>query len=69
MLISGYVFKYLYVICHISGNGVRLYFVPASLIGGALWNYFGASATFYFGGTLGLLAALGLSVVLSGSKD
>ncbi|MCL6477366.1 MAG: MFS transporter [Peptococcaceae bacterium] len=39
--------------------------LPASLIGGVLWNYLGASATFYFGGTLGLLAALGLAVVLS----
>ncbi|MFZ5648202.1 MAG: MFS transporter [Bacillota bacterium] len=42
--------------------------LPASLLGGALWNYFGASATFYFGGTLGLLAAFGLTVVLSDVK-
>ncbi|MFZ5633237.1 MAG: MFS transporter [Bacillota bacterium] len=43
--------------------------LPASMIGGLLWNYYGAGATFYFGGTLGLLAALGLAVVLSGGKD
>lgn len=42
--------------------------LPASIIGGALWNFFGSSATFYFGGTLGLLAALGMAVVLSGGK-
>lgn len=39
--------------------------LPASVLGGVLWNYFGAGATFYLGGTLGLLAALGLAVVLS----
>lgn len=42
--------------------------LPASLVGGALWSYFGASVTFYFGGTLGLLAAFGLAVVLSDVK-
>lgn len=43
--------------------------LPASLIGGALWNYFGASATFYFGGFMGLLAAFGLALVLAGEKE
>lgn len=42
--------------------------LPASMIVGFLWNYFGAGAAFYFGGTLGFLAALGLAVVLSGGE-
>lgn len=42
--------------------------LPASMIVGFLWNYFGAGAAFYFGGTLGLLAALGLAIVLSGGE-
>jgi MFS family permease len=52
---------------HATLVGVGL--LPASLIGGALWNYFGAGATFYFGGALGLLAALGMMLVLSGGRD
>lgn len=43
--------------------------LPASIIGGALWKYFGSSATFYFGGAMGLLAAFGLAMVLSGEKE
>ena len=43
--------------------------LPASFLGGILWNYFGASAPFYFGGALGLLAALGMMLVLSGGRD
>ncbi|MCL6634201.1 MAG: MFS transporter [Peptococcaceae bacterium] len=43
--------------------------LPASLIGGALWNRFGAGATFYFGGFMGLLAAFGLAFILSGEKE
>lgn len=43
--------------------------LPASIIGGVLWNYFGASATFYFGGALGLLAALGMALVLAKGTD
>jgi MFS family permease len=43
--------------------------LPASIIGGALWKYFGSSATFYFGGVMGLLAAFGLAMVLSGEKE
>ncbi|MFA5385513.1 MAG: MFS transporter [Eubacteriales bacterium] len=42
--------------------------LPASLIAGLLWKYFGASATFYFGGMMGLLAAFGLAMVLSDEK-
>jgi len=43
--------------------------LPASIIGGVLWKYFGASATFYFGGVMGLLAAAGLAVVLAGENN
>lgn len=38
--------------------------LPASLIAGGLWSVFGASAPFYFGGLLGLIAAIGLSIVI-----
>ncbi|MHB1042864.1 MAG: MFS transporter [Eubacteriales bacterium] len=43
--------------------------LPASIIGGALWKFFGSSATFYFGGIMGFLAAIGLAIVLKGEKD
>lgn len=51
---------------HATLVGVGL--LPASLLGGALWSLYGAPATFYFGGVMGLLAALGVAVVLSGEK-
>lgn len=38
--------------------------LPASFIAGFLWDFFGAPAPFYFGGTMGLLAAVGLLVIL-----
>ncbi|WP_027364545.1 MFS transporter [Desulfotruncus alcoholivorax] len=38
--------------------------LPASLLAGLIWNYFGAAYTFYFGSVMGLLAALGLAAVL-----
>lgn len=38
--------------------------LPASFIAGALWNLFGAPAPFYFGSVMGLLAALGLWLVI-----
>lgn len=38
--------------------------LPASLLGGLLWNLLGPQATFYFGGAMGLLAATGLLAVL-----
>lgn len=41
--------------------------LPASFIAGFLWDFFGASAPFYFGGVMGLLAALGLLVILRDS--
>lgn len=47
---------------HATFVGVGL--LPASFIAGALWNLFGAPAPFYFGGLIGLLAALGLLLVI-----
>ncbi len=38
--------------------------LPASLIAGALWSLAGPSAPFWFGGGLGLAAAIGLAIVL-----
>jgi MFS family permease len=47
---------------HATFVGIGL--LPASLLAGFLWNLFGAAAPFYFGGGLGLLAALGLWLVI-----
>lgn len=47
---------------HSTLTGVGL--LPASLLAGALWSLWGPSAPFWFGGALGLLAAVGLAVVL-----
>ncbi|HHV62158.1 MAG TPA: MFS transporter [Firmicutes bacterium] len=38
--------------------------LPASLLAGLLWNAFGPQATFYFGGLMGLLAAVGIWIVV-----
>ncbi len=38
--------------------------LPASLIAGGLWQFFGASAPFYFGGILGVFASIGLFLVI-----
>ena len=38
--------------------------LPASLLAGALWSLWGPTAPFWFGGALGLMAALGLVFVL-----
>jgi len=46
------------------GTLVGLGLFPASLIAGQLWTLLGPASTFYFGGGLGLLAALGLLLVL-----
>ncbi len=43
---------------HATFVGVGL--LPASLFAGLLWNAFGPQATFYFGGGLGILAAIAL---------
>ena len=37
--------------------------LPASLLAGALWDLIGPAAPFYFGGALGLLAALGMWLI------
>jgi MFS family permease len=47
---------------HATLVGIGLF--PASLFAGLLWKIFGASAPFYFGGTPGILAAIGLAIVL-----
>jgi MFS family permease len=38
--------------------------LPASLIGGFLWRMIGPEAPFYFGGVMGILAALGMYLVV-----
>lgn len=43
---------------------VGLALLPASLFAGILWDLLGASAPFYFGASMGLLAAVGLFVIL-----
>jgi MFS family permease len=47
---------------HSTLTGIGL--LPASLLAGGLWSLFGPSAPFWFGGVLGLLAAIGLAIVL-----
>lgn len=47
---------------HATLVGIGLF--PASFLAGILWNQFGPAATFYFGGVTGLLAAVGLMLVL-----
>ncbi|MGB9808561.1 MAG: MFS transporter, partial [Caldanaerobacter sp.] len=47
---------------HATLTGIGL--LPASFIAGLLWDAFGASAPFYFGGILGILASIGLLFVL-----
>ena len=47
---------------HSTLTGIGL--LPASLLAGGLWSLFGAPAPFWFGGVLGLLAAVGLAIVL-----
>lgn len=43
---------------HATAIGIGL--LPASLLAGVLWDAFGASAPFYFGGALGIAAALAM---------
>ncbi|AYO31238.1 MFS transporter [Biomaibacter acetigenes] len=38
--------------------------LPASILAGALWNMFGAAAPFYFGGFMGILAAIGIWILI-----
>ena len=47
---------------HATFTGVGL--LPASLFAGFLWDTFGASAPFFFGGGMGLLAAIALWVLI-----
>jgi MFS family permease len=47
---------------HSTLTGIGL--LPASILAGALWSLFGAPAPFWFGGALGISAAIGLAIVL-----
>ncbi len=47
---------------HATLVGIGLF--PASLLAGVLWSAFGAQAPFLFGGGLGLLAAVGLALLI-----
>jgi len=49
---------------HATMVGIGL--LPASLLAGFLWKFFGAAAPFYFGGCMGLLASVGLWYILRG---
>lgn len=40
--------------------------LPASILAGFLWKAYGAAAPFYFGGTMGLIASVGLWFILKG---
>jgi MFS family permease len=40
--------------------------LPASLLAGLLWKFLGASAPFYFGGIMGILASAGFWFILKG---
>lgn len=46
------------------GTLIGIALLPASLIGGLLWNAFGPAAPFYFGGSLAALATIGLFFTL-----
>ncbi len=47
---------------HATITGIGLF--PASLIAGVLWSFWGPAAPFWVGGTLGITAALALSILL-----
>lgn len=49
---------------HAALVGIGLF--PASLLAGVLWRFFGASAPFYFGGFMGIVASAGFWFVLKG---
>lgn len=39
--------------------------LPASVLAGALWTWFGASVPFYFGGVMGIVTGIALLVILA----
>ena len=49
---------------HATVVGIGL--LPASLLAGMLWKFFGAAAPFYFGGFMGIFASVGFWFVLRG---
>jgi len=40
--------------------------LPASLLAGMFWKFFGAASPFYFGGFMGIVASVGLWFILRG---
>lgn len=48
---------------HATLVGIGLF--PASLLAGILWKFFGPTAPFYFGGFMGIVASIGLGVILT----
>ena len=40
--------------------------LPASILAGILWKFFGASAPFYFGGFMGVFASISFWFILRG---
>jgi len=47
-----------------SRDSRRIGLLPASVVGGLLWRMISPEATFYFGGVVGLLSALGMFLVV-----
>jgi MFS family permease len=43
--------------------------LPASILAGILWSMFGPRAPFYFGGLIGFLSGIALSLVIKSEKD
>jgi len=52
---------------HATLVGVAL--LPASVIAGFLWDTFGEAAPFWFGGSLGLIAAIAVAMVLNNGSQ
>ena len=40
--------------------------LPASILAGLLWKFFGPAAPFYFGGFMGIVSSIGLWFILRG---
>jgi MFS family permease len=49
---------------HASLVGIGL--LPASILAGLLWKFFGAAMPFYFGGMMGIISSIGLWFILKG---
>ena len=49
---------------HATFVGIGL--LPASILAGLLWKFFGPQVPFYFGGLMGIFASIGLWFILKG---